>query len=124
MSVPVDAEAFVAALQRMLGETPSIAPEKTWVTGRASGDGSAVVLYADGHDRLLGRRWVLERLAPLFDPRDAESLASAVYANEIADADGPTTQLDVDWADGLVEDPSRVGWVVNTWTHDTPPASR
>ena len=37
--------------------------------------------------------------------------------------DGPMTPLDVDWADGLVADPSRIGWVVNTWTHDDPPAS-
>jgi hypothetical protein len=121
---PVDAEAFVQALRRMLGETPSIAPEKAWVAGRASADGTAVIVYTDGTGRLLGRRWVLERLAVGFDPRDAESLASAVYANEIAAPEGPTTPLDVDWADGLVEEPSRIGWVVDASTHDQAPDPR
>jgi hypothetical protein len=118
---PVDAEAFVQALRRMLGETPSIAPEKTWVAGRAGADGTVVVVYTDDTGRLLGRRWVLERLAVGFDPRDAENLASAMYANEIADPEGPTTPLDVDWADGLVDDPSCIRWVVDASTYDQPP---
>ena len=122
-SAPVDADAFVSAIRRRFAASPSLAPEKTWVAGRAHADGTAVILYADGHGRLLGRRWVLDRLAAGFAPRDARSLADAVYPNEVIEPDGPTTALDVDWADGLVEDPSRVGWVVNTWTHDDPSAS-
>ncbi|MFH6678569.1 hypothetical protein [Clavibacter michiganensis] len=120
---PVDGDAFVAAVRRRFEATPSLAPEKTWVAGRASADGSAVILYSDGQGRLRGRRWVLERLAARFAPRDTRSLADAVYPNEVIEPDGPMTALDVDWADGLVEDPSRVGWVVDTWTHDDPPAS-
>ena len=65
-----------------------------------------------------------DRLAARFAPRDAPSLADAVHPNEVIEPEGPTTQLDLDGADGLVEDPSRVGWLVDTWTHDTPPASR
>ncbi|WP_182623304.1 hypothetical protein [Clavibacter phaseoli] len=35
--------------------------------------------------------------------------------------DGPASEA-VD-ADPFVADPSRVGWVVSTWTHDDSPAS-
>jgi hypothetical protein len=120
---PVDGDAFVAAIRRRFEATPSFAPEKTWIAGRANDDGTAVIIYSDGQGRLRGRRWVLERLAAQFAPRDARSLADSVYPNEVIEPDGPMTPLDVDWADGLVEDPSRIGWVVNTWTRDDPPAS-
>ncbi|AJW77850.1 hypothetical protein [Clavibacter michiganensis] len=113
-----DGELFVESIRERFLATPGLAPEKSWVAGRALADGSAVVLYRSlQSSRLIGRRWSLEELAASFSPNDARSLASAVFANEIGEPDGPTVSLACDWADGLVDDPAAVGWVVNRWTH-------
>jgi len=115
--VTVDGDAFVDSIRARFSAHPELAPGKSWVAGRARADGSAVVLYRASHSpRVLGRRWMLEELAQDFSPSDARSLASAVFANEVGEPDGPPASLAVDWADGLVDDPSAVGWVVNRWT--------
>ena len=51
-AAPVDADAIVAAIRRRFGASPSPAPERPWIAGRANADGTAVILYADGHGRL------------------------------------------------------------------------
>jgi len=113
----VDGDAFVDGIRAYFSTYPDLAPGKSWVAGRALADGSAVVLYRTSHSpRVVGRRWMLGELARDFSPNDACSLASAVFANEVGEPDGPTAPLAVDWADGLVDDPSAVGWVVNRWT--------
>jgi len=115
--VTVDGDAFVDCIRARFSTYPDLAPGKSWVAGRARADGSAVVLYRASHStRAIGRRWVLEELAKQFAPNDARSLASAVFAGEVGEPDGPTTALPVDWADDLVDDPSAVRWVVNRWT--------
>jgi len=113
----VDGDAFVDAIRACFSTYPDLAPGKSWVAGRARADGSAVVLYWTPHSpQIIGRRWILEELAQDFSPNDACSLASALFANEVGEPDGPATALAVDWADGLVDDPSAVRWVVNRWT--------
>ena len=107
----VDNERFVATLWRRLDEDPTISPGKSWVAGRAHPDGTAVVLYrASADGPVVGRRWILSELVPLFGTEDAAVLASAVYASEIAEPEGDLGTLDVDWAAELVEDPSQVLW--------------
>jgi len=115
--VTAQAEAFVESIRTKFRKNPGLVPQKTWVAGRALADGSAVILYQVSYStQVIGRRWMLEELAQRFSPSDARSLASAVFANEVGEPDGPTASLAVNWADGLVDDPSAVGWVVNRWT--------
>jgi hypothetical protein len=115
--VTVDGDAFVDSIRARFSANPGLVPRKSWVAGQARADGSAVILYRASYSpQVIGRRWMLEELATCFSPNDAQSLASAVFANEIGDPDGPTVSLAVDWADGLVDEPSAVGWVVNRWT--------
>jgi hypothetical protein len=85
-----------------------------WVAGRVLDSDSVVMLYRERPDGpVIGRHYVLSDFASLFDPDlDTRDLARIIVVDEITDPSGPGRALDVDWADGLVADPSAVTW----WT--------
>jgi hypothetical protein len=80
-------------------------------TGIAA-DGVPVIIYTEyAGGPLVGMHVDLEKFAPLFGPGvTSAQLGEIVASNEIADPGGPGTHLDVDWADGLVPNPSEIGW--------------
>ncbi|CAO5174090.1 conserved hypothetical protein [Frankia sp. AiPs1] len=85
-----------------------------WVAGRVIGSDSVVMLYREWPDGpVIGRHYVVPELASLFDADvTTERLAEIIFVDEITDPGDPGEHLDVDWANGLVPDPSAVTW----WT--------
>ena len=107
----VDGLTFLEVLHRKLTETPSIAPEKTWVAGRTDDRGMAVILYrASPGGPVIGRRWNLDALEASFGTDDPSVLAGAVYTSEIAEPEGQLVDGPKDWAQGLVHAPQDVLW--------------
>ncbi|SNQ51210.1 conserved hypothetical protein [Frankia canadensis] len=108
--------ALLVRLVRDLVQDPkSILGENVvWVAGRVLGADSVVLLYREGSDGpVIGKHYVLPELASMFSPNvTTEELARIIFVDEITDPSGPGRHLDVDWADGLVSDPSAVTW----WT--------
>ncbi|WP_163547382.1 hypothetical protein [Candidatus Frankia nodulisporulans] len=86
----------------------------TWVGGRVLDSDHVVMLYREGAGGpVIGQHYQLSAFASMFDPETTtEGLAHIIFVDEITDPSGPGERLDVDWADGLVPDPSAVTW----WT--------
>ncbi len=83
-----------------------------WVNAGVSNTGHAVLIYKPQEGGpLVGRRWDLDRLGPLFGTDDPEVLAEQMWLNEVEDPDVRGQRLDVDWAAGLVDNPSEVLWL-------------
>jgi hypothetical protein len=74
--------------------------------------GAVVVLYREQPDGpLLGRRFEMHKYAVLFDPKnEPEDLAMIALSDEILDPSGHGRRLNVDWANGLADDPAQVEW--------------
>jgi hypothetical protein len=103
---------FLKVLHALFVERPSIAPEKVWLGGGVSSDGGITVLYRGRTGGpVVGRRYDLVELASLFGTWVPSGLAECVWASEIAEPEDIGCARDVDWADGLIDDPSRVCWL-------------
>jgi hypothetical protein len=75
-----------------------------------STDGAAVILYRQyPGSPLHGLHIDLHRFAALFEPSDPLSLARIIASDEISDPGGGEP-LDVDWADGLIDDTRGILW--------------
>ncbi|MCY7286818.1 MAG: hypothetical protein LH624_00820 [Cryobacterium sp.] len=83
-----------------------------WIAGGLSTSGDPVVIYRQSESEpLVGRIWDLDRLARLFTPSTPETLAHDMWHSEVNEPDFDPRRLDVDWADGLVDDPEGVLWL-------------
>ena len=110
-----DAQRFVDAM-RVHFDAQTIPPREernpvVWVNAGVSGSGDAVLLYrqyADGP--LVGRRWNLSELGVLFGTDNPAKLAEDMWVTEVEDPDVGGQHLDVDWADGLIDNPGVVLW--------------
>ena len=101
-------------LRDLFVQRPSIAPEKVWLGGAVGSDGVMTVLYRGRpHGPVVGRRYVLADLAPMFGTADPGALADCVWAGEIAEPEEPGRLLDVDWAVGIIDDPGQVHWLAS-----------
>ena len=99
-------------LRDLFAERPSIAPEKSWLGGGASSDGRVTVLYRGrAGGPVVGRRYLLAELAKQFGTGDPAELATCVWASEIAEPEDVGRLCDVDWAEGLIENPRQVRWL-------------
>jgi len=79
---------------------------------RADGDVATVVYRENPHRPVLGERFDLVEWGSLFDPDlTPEGLADIAIAEQLLDPTGRGVTLDVDWADGLVDNPREVEWV-------------
>ncbi|MCK9894027.1 hypothetical protein [Frankia sp. AgB32] len=110
-----DPALFLRLVREQVQDPENILGENVaWVAGRVLGTDSVVMLYREGADGpVIGRHYLVPELASMFDANVAtEELARIVFVDEITDPSGPGRQLAVDWADGLVPDPSAVTW----WT--------
>ena len=110
-----DAQHFVDALRVHFNEQ-TLPPRLernpvVWVNAGVSDDGDAVLLYRQNEDGpLVGRRWNLSKLGPLFGTNDPIDLAEQMWLNEVEDPDVGGQHLDVDWAIGLIDNPNDVLW--------------
>jgi hypothetical protein len=79
---------------------------------RADGDIATVLYRENPHRPVLGERFDLIEWASLFDPDlTPEGLADIAIDEQLLDPTGRGIRLDVDWADGLVDNPREVEWV-------------
>ena len=109
-----DQEEFVAALRRLV-QNPGgpLGQDLTWVSGRATPDGAVVLYRQEGVVPVLGWRYEMAWFAAMFGSESTmRELAEITYVNDLRSPDGGAgVRLDVDWADGLVEDPAEVAWL-------------
>lgn len=104
---------FVARIVEFFATGPSDYIGSFELLGTRADGQIATVLYRENPQRpVLGERFDLAGWAELFDPElSPEDLADIAVAERLLDPTGYGTRLDVDWADGLVDDPSEIEWV-------------
>lgn len=113
MSSESDAKRFCAAIVRYFSEPDRAFGENVELIATRATDDVAIILYREfPTGPILGQRYELTDYATLFDPHlSPEELADIAFTDEITDPSGRGTRRDVDWADGLVEDPSSIEWL-------------
>lgn len=76
-------------------------------------DDRVIVLYREySSGPVLGRRYLLdEAMEASGNFYSAAELAGNAIDEDILDPTGRGIRLDVDWADGLIDDPSEIEWV-------------
>lgn len=112
MSSTHDSQEFADALVAHFAAGDSDLRTTILIAAHAIG-GDVVVLYREHPDwPVLGRRYNLEALSALSgDHYSPTELAGNILDEDILDPTGYGGLLDVDWADGLVENPREVQWV-------------
>jgi hypothetical protein len=86
--------------------------EATYVAGTALDGGRLVVLFTWMNKKeIFGYTIVIDEYAGYFEPNDPTSLASAIVSNDLAGPPGRGSTLNVNWAAGLVLNPSEVRWI-------------
>ena len=113
MTEQSDAERFVSRIEAFFnGEASDSIGAFTLLATQANGDVATVLYRENPHRPVLGERFDLVEWAALFDPDlTPEGLADIAISEQLLDPTGRGLRLDVDWADGLIDNPREVEWV-------------
>lgn len=104
---------FLDEVLRLLITDPvSVADHITWAAGRVLADDSIAIVWRSSlSPHTFGRRYVLDKMAPLFEGMSMLELAHVAAMDEITEPSGQGRPLDVAWADSLVDPGVRVRWI-------------
>ncbi|WBU37344.1 hypothetical protein [Homoserinibacter sp. YIM 151385] len=107
-----DAKRFEAELHRLRASPTEVLHPPTLLKTAVRGQVVVIVYKEEGADWLSGMLVDLPVFSRGFRPRSPEFLADVIM-DEIQEPSGRGRRLDVDWAEGLVDEPSAVLWHVN-----------
>lgn len=106
------ANEFVAAVRARFRDSELLRDGMEWVAGGVRSPDAAIILYRDRPGGpVLGRRYLLREYSALFGGETAQWLATEAWVSDITDPSGDGEPKDVDWAEGLVTDPTEVRWL-------------
>ena len=106
------AEQFVDAVHDRFRNSAFLNEDMSWIGGGVRDPHDAVILYRDRPDGpVLGRLYELRSYSALFGGETAQWLANEAWLSDITDPSGDGEPKDVDWAVGLIDDPSVVSWL-------------
>lgn len=85
--------------------------QATIVATRAAGDEFTVIYRQASSPQLFGLRGNAADYSALFEPRQTSSQLAAILLRSMSEPNGPGRRGPDLWGDGLVPDPSEIGWV-------------
>ncbi|WIE76749.1 hypothetical protein [Curtobacterium sp. MCSS17_007] len=103
---------FVAAVRARFRDSDLLRDGMEWVAGGVQPPDVATILYRDRPGGpVLGRRYPLKEYSALFGGETVQWLATEAWVSDITAPSGDGERKDVDWAEGLVPDPTEVRWL-------------